>query len=181
MPAVNNGSAADQSYSQWVGQKNNYGMGGLSADQLGYNQYLTETQGPNAVAQRQASMQAEESSRAASTGHTVNPTTGAWEYNPNPASAGGALGGLQAAAGANPATALSAAAAGGARPNTDPSGGTGYVPPTGGATPTAKAPLAQTPITSATPVAPPTKPKRRMITQSSHSLQGLRSANGAGY
>ena len=36
------------------------------------------------------------------------------------------------------------------------------------------------PITTATPVVP-AKPRRRMITQSSHSLSGLRAANGAGF
>lgn len=84
-----------------------------------------------------------------------------------------ALAGLQAAAGSNPSTDLSAAAGGAMTGQTVmPEGKTGTTQ-----TPQVPPP----PVTSATPVAPPSKPKRRMITQSSHSLQGLRSANGAGY
>jgi len=54
------------------------------------------------------------------------------------------------------------------------------VPPMSGAGVFPVSQLAQQPITPATPVTP-AKPRRRMITQSSHSLSGLRAANGAGF
>lgn len=167
-------------YAQWVQRKNNSGMGGMGADQLGYGSYLTETQGPNAVADRQASMNSSEYKRLKAAGipDASNPHASA-------------MSGLQNAMPPVTPQGTGAVATAGAPP--PPGNTTGMGMPSGdtteavGATPAAITPPVQ-PAGAAQPAATPApvtaataRPRRRMVTQGSKPVQGLRAANGAGY
>lgn len=159
-----------EAYAQWVQRKNNSGMGGMGADQLGYGQYLDDTQGAGAADARRTKMGQDEYQRLKAAGIPDS-------ANPHAA----AMSGLQNAMPPVTPQGTAAVATAGAPP---PPGVTPPAVPATGATAPPPVPAAQAAQPAATPapvVAPTAKPRRRMVTQGSKPVQGLRAANGAGY